>query len=371
MPLDDLAPERARVVERRDRPDRAQVREQAESLAQPEQALLGTWLGGVGRVPLGAADGGEQHGVGAPARLERLVGQRDAVRVDRRRRRRRAPRTRSRPGATVSSTSTAGARISGPIPSPGSSAIVRCHRCGTVPTSATGDEPSCSGARSRGRAALRPRRARGRRTGPAARSGSRSRWRTRHTVWTNARGSSGGDGLRLEPRLDVGEPGGAQRAAVCLGVGVVPGAAPVREVRRERLVRRRPRRPAAGTRRCCRARRTARRGARRRAACGGAPRTARRGRGSSETWRWRRSTSTGSGSVELDQVLAEDRRALAERLLGVLGHRRRDVDAVHAAVAARGRRAARSPGPSRSRRRARPRRRARACSRSSCSRAQR
>ena len=38
------------------------------------------------------------------------------------------------------------------------------------------------------------------------------------------------------------------------------------------------------------------------------------------------------GKLELDEVLAQDRRSVAERLLRVLGHRRRHVDPVHAAV---------------------------------------
>ena len=47
-----------------------------EALAQAEQTLLGARLVGVGRVPLRAADGAEQHGVGVAAGGERLVGQR-------------------------------------------------------------------------------------------------------------------------------------------------------------------------------------------------------------------------------------------------------------------------------------------------------
>ena len=81
--VDDLALQRAGVVERRQRPHRAQVGVQPEALAQPEQALLGARLGGVGRVPLGPADGGEQDGVGGLAGGQRLVGERGAVRVDR------------------------------------------------------------------------------------------------------------------------------------------------------------------------------------------------------------------------------------------------------------------------------------------------
>ena len=74
--LDQLALERAGVVERRQRAHRAQVRVQAERLAQAEQALLGPRRGRVGRVPLRAADRGEQHGVGRPAGGDGRVGQR-------------------------------------------------------------------------------------------------------------------------------------------------------------------------------------------------------------------------------------------------------------------------------------------------------
>ena len=122
MPVDHLALERARVVERRLRPHRPQVRVQAEPLAQSQQTLLGPRLGRVGRVPLGAADGGEQDRIGRPAGGQRLVGEGDAVGVDR--------------GATEEvllvveavptalSTSSVGGMISGPIPSPGSSTIL-------------------------------------------------------------------------------------------------------------------------------------------------------------------------------------------------------------------------------------------------------
>ena len=115
--LDPLALERARVEQRRAGPHRAQVGEQAEPLAQAEQALLGARLRRVGGVPLGAADGGEQHGVGAAAGVEHLVGQRGAVRVDRGAAERAARRARSRPARA--STRSAAAMISGPMPSPG------------------------------------------------------------------------------------------------------------------------------------------------------------------------------------------------------------------------------------------------------------
>jgi len=63
---------------------RPQVRVEAELAADPEQPLLRAGLGGIRRVPLRPADGGEQHGVGRAARGERRVGQRGAVGVDRR-----------------------------------------------------------------------------------------------------------------------------------------------------------------------------------------------------------------------------------------------------------------------------------------------
>ena len=52
-------------------------------LRRPSRPCSGRGLCGVGRVPLRAADGGEQHGVGAAAGREHLVGQRGAVGVDR------------------------------------------------------------------------------------------------------------------------------------------------------------------------------------------------------------------------------------------------------------------------------------------------
>ena len=69
--------------QRRAGPDRAQVRVEAQPLAQAEQALLGARRVGVGRVPLRAADGAEQDRVGGPAGLEHPAGERDAVGVDR------------------------------------------------------------------------------------------------------------------------------------------------------------------------------------------------------------------------------------------------------------------------------------------------
>ena len=115
--LDPLALERAGVEQRRAGPHRAQVGEQAEPLAQAEQALLGARRVGVGGVPLRAADGGEQHGVGAAAGVEHLVGERPCRARRSRRRRQAARRARSRRAAA--STRAAAAMISGPIPSPG------------------------------------------------------------------------------------------------------------------------------------------------------------------------------------------------------------------------------------------------------------
>ena len=80
---DPLLAQRAGADERRARPHRAQVRVEAEALAEAEQALLGPRRVGVGGVPLRSADRAEQHGVGPAARLEHLVGERVAVGVDR------------------------------------------------------------------------------------------------------------------------------------------------------------------------------------------------------------------------------------------------------------------------------------------------
>ena len=63
--------------------DGPKVREQAQALAKPEQPLLGPGRVGVGRVPLGPADGAEEDGVGLATGLERLLGEGGAVLVDR------------------------------------------------------------------------------------------------------------------------------------------------------------------------------------------------------------------------------------------------------------------------------------------------
>ncbi len=81
--LDPVALERARVEQRGARPDRAQVREQAELLAEAEEPLLGAGRVRVGGVPLRPAHGREQDGVRAPAGVEHLVRERRAVGVDR------------------------------------------------------------------------------------------------------------------------------------------------------------------------------------------------------------------------------------------------------------------------------------------------
>ena len=80
---DALAPQGARVPERLERLDRAQVREQPEARAQAEQPLLGARLGRVGRVPLGPADRAQQHRIGRLAGRQHIVGQRGAVGIDR------------------------------------------------------------------------------------------------------------------------------------------------------------------------------------------------------------------------------------------------------------------------------------------------
>jgi hypothetical protein len=80
--LDQLALERARVVERGQRADRAQVGVEAERLAQPEQPCSGRGAPGSVESHFGPADGGEQDGVGRAAGHHGVVGQRAAVRVD-------------------------------------------------------------------------------------------------------------------------------------------------------------------------------------------------------------------------------------------------------------------------------------------------
>ena len=73
--------QRRRAGEGRVHAHRAEVRVEAERLAEPEEALLGAHLG-ARVVPLRAADGAEQDRVGALAGRERLRRERVARRVD-------------------------------------------------------------------------------------------------------------------------------------------------------------------------------------------------------------------------------------------------------------------------------------------------
>ena len=98
-----------------------QVRVQAEALAKAQEALLGARRIGIGGVPLRPADGAEQHGVRAPARLQHLVGEGGPVLVDR------GPADRMLDELELpiaSSSRRAAERISGPIPSPARTTIL-------------------------------------------------------------------------------------------------------------------------------------------------------------------------------------------------------------------------------------------------------
>ena len=228
MPRDPLLAQRAGVDQRRARPHRAQVRVQAEALAQAEQALLGARRVGVGRVPLRAADRAEQDGVGGAAGLEHLVGERDpcasieapptAARRTRTRRARRAgaarrrrsrARSRRRAGARSAVLATAGSRPPARDVQPDVVERQRPrHRSSTASMNA-----SCRS------------------------SGSRSEVLARPTVRRNARGSRGLD--RLRARASSGpsvEPGPLEAGAVSLDRGEVPGCRACREVGREALV---------------------------------------------------------------------------------------------------------------------------------------
>ena len=79
---DNLGLDRARVSKRLVHLRRAQVDKQAERSAQAEQRLLRT-LGARHIVPLGAAYRAEQHRIRILADLDGLIGQRDAILVDR------------------------------------------------------------------------------------------------------------------------------------------------------------------------------------------------------------------------------------------------------------------------------------------------
>ena len=123
--LDPLAAQRRGVVERGQRLDGAQVGVQAEPLAQPEQPLLGARrvrgrsCPTSGRRPRRAARRRRCGRRRAPRRSARC-------RARRSRRRRRACSSNSK-SPTARSSSSVGAMISGPIPSPGSVTM----RCGT------------------------------------------------------------------------------------------------------------------------------------------------------------------------------------------------------------------------------------------------
>ena len=188
---------------------------------------------------------------------------------------------------------------------------------------------SCSAARTRARAARRPRSSTRSTNAPRSSSGSGSRWRTRHTVSTNA--ALRAHPLRLEPAGDVGEPGALAAAprsprrprsstAAASRRSTARTAPPPRDLVRggaERVDV-----PAAAALRDQRGRRASSPGA--------ARRTARRGRGSSETWRWRRrrrpARAASSSTRSWQRIVARSPSARAR----VLDHRRRDVDAVHA-----------------------------------------
>ena len=81
--VDDLGLERRGVGQHREEHGGAEVGERAEALPQAQQGPLGP-LRVLQALPLGTADGAEQHGVGVERRLQRLVGQRNAEPVDRR-----------------------------------------------------------------------------------------------------------------------------------------------------------------------------------------------------------------------------------------------------------------------------------------------
>ena len=80
--LDDLGAQGGGPGQRAEDLDRAQVGVEAQLLADAQQALLGAGLGAVGGVPLGAAHGGEQHGVARAGDVEGLGGQGVAGSVD-------------------------------------------------------------------------------------------------------------------------------------------------------------------------------------------------------------------------------------------------------------------------------------------------
>ena len=81
-PEDDLALQRGGVGERVEHDGRAEIGEQVHLLAQPQQAAFPAAPRRAGSPHFRAADGAEQHRVGGDRIGQRLVGQRQAVRVD-------------------------------------------------------------------------------------------------------------------------------------------------------------------------------------------------------------------------------------------------------------------------------------------------
>ena len=80
--IDDLGLERGRTGQRIENLHGAQVGVQTQTLADAKQASLGTRGVGVGGVPLRAAHGSQQHGVGGLSGLERFLRQRIARGID-------------------------------------------------------------------------------------------------------------------------------------------------------------------------------------------------------------------------------------------------------------------------------------------------
>ncbi len=80
--LEVLGLEARGVLERVEDAHRPQVGVQAERLADAEEALLGTRLGRIGGVPLGSADGRQQHRVGSMRDGERGFGKRGSGCID-------------------------------------------------------------------------------------------------------------------------------------------------------------------------------------------------------------------------------------------------------------------------------------------------
>ncbi len=79
---DDVGLHRRAVDERVEDLHGAQVRIRAESLPQAEKSLLGADPLGIGGVPLGTADGAQEHRVGLLTHRERFLGKRASRGVD-------------------------------------------------------------------------------------------------------------------------------------------------------------------------------------------------------------------------------------------------------------------------------------------------